>query len=80
MEGRIRITIQISGRAEPIIVDNWPSSWQVGETEARLRDGHQFTGGYIKFNGLPLHADQTFAEQMGNIEGEFTFVSGKKQF
>jgi hypothetical protein len=75
----IRITIQIRG-AEPIIVDNWSSHWNVGKSEKRLRDGHQFTGGYITLNGGPLDPDLTFAEQMTNIEGqnEFNFVHGEK--
>jgi len=78
----IRISIHLRGGAEPILADNWPASWKVRETQEYLREKHHFTGGVIELNGGPLHLDQTFAEQMANIEGEnvFTFVNGEKEF
>eukprot|EP00604_Paraphysomonas_vestita_P000879 CAMPEP_0174819110 /NCGR_PEP_ID=MMETSP1107-20130205/2139_1 /TAXON_ID=36770 /ORGANISM="Paraphysomonas vestita, Strain GFlagA" /LENGTH=522 /DNA_ID=CAMNT_0016031999 /DNA_START=1071 /DNA_END=2639 /DNA_ORIENTATION=+ len=71
----IQITIQHLPDLQPI---PWPSNWKVGETEERLRKEYHFTDGVIKLNGEPLHPDETFANQMENVEGEksFTFVNG----
>lgn len=82
MNPTIRTTLQISGKDGPIIVDNWPSTWTVRESEESLRSEHGFLYGAIKLNGLPLHLDQTFAEQMSNIDGEneLIFGNGKKEF
>mmetsp|Transcript_7680 Transcript_7680/g.8143 ORF Transcript_7680/g.8143 Transcript_7680/m.8143 type:complete len:452 (+) Transcript_7680:1063-2418(+) len=71
----IQITIQHLPDLQPI---PWPSNWKVGKTEERLRREYHFTDGVIKLNDRPLDPDETFAEQMANVEGEknFTFVNG----
>jgi len=71
----IQITIQHLPDLQPI---PWPSNWKVGKTQIVLRDKYGFIHGAIELNGRPLDPDETFAEQMANVEGEvnFVFVNG----